>query len=212
MIAIIDYGAGNLQSVIKAFEFIGCRVQVIRDPQELEKADAAILPGVGSFGDAMNSLTARGFVSPVREFIRTGKPFLGICLGLQLLFESSEESPGVEGLGILKGKILRIPSAPGLKIPHIGWNSLAYQGNPSLLFQGLSQNPYVYFVHSYYLQAQDPGVVIATAEYGVTIHAAVQKGSLFACQFHPEKSGSEGLQMLRNFAALIPGENHAQKR
>ena len=212
MIAIIDYGAGNLQSVVKAFEFIGCRVKIIQNPEELQKADAAILPGVGSFGDAMNSLTARGFVAPIREFVRTGKPFLGICLGLQLLFESSEESPGVEGLGILKGKILRIPDAPGLKIPHIGWNSLQYQGNPSMLFQGLSQSPYVYFVHSYYLQAEDPGVVIATAEYGVTIHAAVKKGSLFACQFHPEKSGSEGLQMLRNFAALIPGENHAQKR
>lgn len=212
MIAIIDYGAGNLQSVVKAFEFIGCRVKIIQNPEELQKADAAILPGVGSFGDAMNSLTARGFVAPIREFVRTGKPFLGICLGLQLLFESSEESPGVEGLGILKGKILRIPDAPGLKIPHIGWNSLQYQGNPSMLFQGLSQSPYVYFVHSYYLQAEDPGVVIATAEYGVAIHAAVQKGSLFACQFHPEKSGSEGLQMLRNFAALIPGENHAQKR
>ncbi|HIS50218.1 MAG TPA: imidazole glycerol phosphate synthase subunit HisH [Candidatus Gallacutalibacter pullistercoris] len=211
MIAVIDYGAGNLQSVIKAFEFIGCKVRVINDPEKLKKADAAVLPGVGSFGDAMDSLRARGFVEPIREFIRTGKPFLGICLGLQLLFDSSEESPGVEGLGILKGKVLRIPDAPGLKIPHIGWNSLDFHGNCRLMTQGLGDHPYVYFVHSYYLKADDPHIVTATAEYGVTIHAAVQKGSLFACQFHPEKSGADGLQMLRNFAALVPGEGRREK-
>lgn len=186
-------------------------MRVINDPEKLKKADAAVLPGVGSFGDAMDSLRARGFAEPIREFIRTGKPFLGICLGLQLLFDSSEESPGVEGLGILKGKVLRIPDAPGLKIPHIGWNSLDFHGNCRLMTQGLGDHPYVYFVHSYYLKADDPHIVTATAEYGVTIHAAVQKGSLFACQFHPEKSGADGLQMLRNFAALVPGEGRREK-
>ena len=207
MIAVINYGAGNLQSVVKAFEFIGCRAEVIDRPERLAQADAAVLPGVGSFGDAMDSLKSRGFVEPVRQFVDSGKPFLGICLGLQLLFESSEESPGVPGLGLLKGKILRIPDEPGLKVPHIGWNSLTFSTPKSLLFQGLSENPYVYFVHSYYLQAEDSKVVSATAEYGVTIHAAVQCENLFATQFHPEKSGNVGLQMLRNFSLLVPGND-----
>ena len=207
MIAVIDYGAGNLQSVVKAFEFIGCRAEVIARPERLAQADAAVLPGVGSFGDAMDSLKSRGFVEPVRQFVDSGKPFLGICLGLQLLFESSEESPGVPGLGLLKGKILRIPDEPGLKVPHIGWNSLTFSTPKSLLFQGLSENPYVYFVHSYYLQAEDSKVVSATAEYGVTIHAAVQCENLFATQFHPEKSGNVGLQMLRHFSLLVPGND-----
>lgn len=211
MIAIIDYGAGNLQSVVKAFEFIGCQVSIVDDPEMLERAEAAVLPGVGSFGDAMDCLKKRGFVNPIRRFIESGKPFLGICLGFQLLFESSEESPGAQGLGILKGKVLRIPDGMGLKIPHIGWNSLDFHGNRCMLFQGLEDHPYVYFVHSYYLRAEDLSIVSATADYGVTIHASIQKGSLFACQFHPEKSGSAGLQMLRNFAALVPGERILQK-
>lgn len=206
MIAIIDYGAGNLQSVRKALDFIGCEARVTDRPEDLETAEAAVLPGVGAFGDAMASLESRGLVDPVRAFIRQGKPFLGICLGLQLLFDSSEESPGVKGLGVLPGKILRIPDGEGLKVPHIGWNSLSFPNGRGRLFAGLSQEPYVYFVHSYYLKAEDPEIVAATTEYGVTIHAAVEKGNLFACQFHPEKSGAEGLQILRNFAALAAGE------
>ena len=201
MTAIIDYGAGNLQSVEKALRHIGCGCFVTADPAELRQARAAVLPGVGAFGDAMKSLRARGLEEPIRAFIASGKPFLGICLGLQLLFESSEESPGVAGLGLLKGKILRLPAESGLKIPHIGWNSLALkEGEP--LFAGLPQEPYVYFVHSYYLQAQED-VVTATAAYGATIHAAVRKGNLMACQFHPEKSGRVGLQILENFAAML---------
>ncbi|HIY28102.1 MAG TPA: imidazole glycerol phosphate synthase subunit HisH [Firmicutes bacterium] len=206
MIAIIDYGAGNLQSVRKALDFIGCEARVTDRPEDLETAEAAVLPGVGAFGDAMASLESRGLVDPVRAFIRQGKPFLGICLGLQLLFDSSEESPGVKGLGVLPGKILRIPDGEGLKVPHIGWNSLSFPNGRGRLFAGLSQEPYVYFVHSYYLKAEDPQIVAATTEYGVTIHASVEKGNLFACQFHPEKSGAEGLQILQNFAALAAGE------
>ncbi|HBG55857.1 MAG TPA: imidazole glycerol phosphate synthase subunit HisH, partial [Ruminococcaceae bacterium] len=145
-------------------------------------------------------LKSSGLVRPVLDFIGSGRPFLGICLGLQLLFEGSEEAPGVPGLGVLRGKILRIPKAPGLKIPHVGWNSLDLIRRDGL-FQGLEDHPYVYFVHSYYLKAADRGIVSATAEYGVTLDAAVAKGSLFATQFHPEKSGKTGLRMLRNFAA-----------
>ena len=200
MIAIIDYGAGNIRSVEKALTYIGCKVVVTKDPQVLQAADAAVLPGVGSFGDAMHELRARGLEEPIRAFIAAGKPFLGICLGLQILFESSEESPGVEGLGLLKGKVLRIPAGEGLKIPHMGWNSLRIRAQEGL-FSRLDGEPYVYFVHSYYLKAEED-IVTATAEYGVTIHAAVQKGNLMACQFHPEKSGIAGLELLRSFAAL----------
>ena len=205
MTAIIDYGAGNLQSVEKALRHIGCDCQVTADPAELRQARAAVLPGVGAFGDAMKSLRARGLEEPIRAFIASGKPFLGICLGLQLLFESSEESPGVAGLGLLKGKILRLPAGSGLKIPHIGWNSLTIR-KPGGLFAGVEGEPYVYFVHSYYLQAEED-VVAATAEYGAAIHAAVQKDNLLACQFHPEKSGEVGLKLLRNFKAMAEGGN-----
>lgn len=205
MTAIIDYGAGNLQSVEKALRHIGCDCQVTADPAALLTSKAAVLPGVGAFGDAMKSLRARGLEEPIRTFIASGKPFLGICLGLQLLFESSEESPGVAGLGLLKGKILRLPAESGLKIPHIGWNSLTIR-KPGGLFAGVAGEPYVYFVHSYYLQAEED-VVAATAEYGATIHAAVQKDNLLACQFHPEKSGEVGLKLLRNFKAMAEGGN-----
>ena len=205
MTAIIDYGAGNLQSVEKALRHIGCDCFVTADPAELRQARAAVLPGVGAFGDAMKSLRARGLEEPIRTFIASGKPFLGICLGLQLLFESSEESPGVAGLGLLKGKILRLPAESDLKIPHIGWNSLTIR-KPGGLFAGVEGEPYVYFVHSYYLQAEED-VVAATAEYGATIHAAVQKDNLLACQFHPEKSGEVGLRLLRNFKAMAEGGN-----
>ena len=202
MISVIDYGAGNIQSVIKAFHHIGCAVQVTADPEVIRESKAAILPGVGAFGDSMNSLKQSGLVQPVLDFIESGKPFLGICLGLQLLFEGSEESPGVHGLGVLEGKIHRIPANRGLKVPHMGWNSLELR-NQSGLFSGLEEDPYVYFVHSYYLHADDPSVVSSTTESGVRIDASIQRGKLFATQFHPEKSGRTGLKMLQNFVAQI---------
>ena len=201
MIGIIDYDAGNIKSVEKALHYLGEQTVVSRDPQVLLKADKVILPGVGSFGDAMNNLNKFGLVPVIREITEKKTPFLGICLGLQLLFESSDETPGVEGLGLLKGKITKIPSAPGLKIPHMGWNSLHLQNN-GRLFAGIPEETYVYFVHSYYLQAEEPEIVKATTEYGVIIHASVEKDNLFACQFHPEKSSRYGLKILENFAKL----------
>ena len=201
MIAVIDYDAGNLKSVEKALLSLGEEVLVTRDRQELLHADKVILPGVGHFGDAMEKLRSFGLVDVVKEIAQSGKPFLGICLGLQLLFERSEEAPGVEGLGILKGEILRIPDDRGLKVPHIGWNSLKLQ-NQGRLFRGLEEEPYVYFVHSYYLKAAEPQIVKAVTEYGVRIDASVEQGNVFACQFHPEKSSRTGLAILKNFAKL----------
>lgn len=201
MIGIIDYDAGNLKSVEKALLFLGEKTFVSRDGDELLKADKVILPGVGNFGDAMGKLKASGLDQVIKEVVKKGTPFLGICLGLQLLFEESEEAPGVPGLGILKGKILRIPEEPGLKIPHIGWNSLTLQ-NEGRLFRGFEEEAYVYFVHSYYLKAEDEGIVKAVTEYGIKIHASVEQDNVFACQFHPEKSSSTGLDILKNFAAV----------
>lgn len=201
MTAIIDYDAGNIKSVEKALLALGEDAAITRDKKALLQADRVILPGVGAFGDAMEKLNAYGLSEMIHEIVDRGTPFLGICLGLQLLFERSEESPGVSGLGILKGEILRIPDAGGLKIPHIGWNSLKfpYAGR---LFQGIEEEPYVYFVHSYYLKAEDAGIVKATTEYGTLIHASVEKDNLFACQFHPEKSSAAGLSILRNFMKI----------
>lgn len=201
MIAIIDYDAGNLKSVEKALLALGEDVLVTRDREKLLAADKVILPGVGNFGDAMEKLKSYGLVPVIHELAETGKPFLGICLGLQLLFERSDEAPGVEGLGILKGEIVRIPDGEELKVPHIGWNSLHLQ-NGGRLFRNLPEEPYVYFVHSYYLKAEDPEIVKATTEYGVTIDASVEQGNVFACQFHPEKSSRVGLKILENFAKL----------
>lgn len=201
MIGIIDYDAGNIRSVEKALSYLGEKTVVSRDPDILKSVDKVILPGVGSFGLAMENLHRYELVPVIRDMIEDGKPFLGICLGLQLLFESSEESPGAEGLGILKGKILKIPSSPGLKIPHMGWNSLQLQNN-GRLFRNIPQDTYVYFVHSYYLQAQEPEIVKAVTGYGTEIHASVEKDNVFACQFHPEKSGKYGLEILKNFAEL----------
>ena len=201
MIAIIDYDAGNLRSVEKALLSLGEEVLVTRDRTELLAADKVILPGVGNFGDAMEKLKAYDLVRVIHELAERGKPFLGICLGLQLLFERSDEAPGVEGLGILKGEILRIPDKEGLKVPHIGWNSLHLQ-NEGRLFRDLPEGSYVYFVHSYYLKAENPQIVKATTEYGVTIDASVEQGNVFACQFHPEKSSRVGLKILENFAKL----------
>ena len=201
MIALIDYDAGNLKSVEKALQSLGQSVCVTRNPEEILSADKVILPGVGCFKDAMDNLHRFGLVSVIEQVVERKIPLLGICLGLQLLFEKSEESPGVEGLGLLKGEVLRIPSAPGLKIPHMGWNNLSFP-NKGKLFEGIEENSYVYFVHSYYLKAEDEDIVTAKTEYGVSIHASVEKENIFACQFHPEKSSHVGLQILKNFAAL----------
>lgn len=201
MIAVIDYDAGNIKSVEKALNAIGQDVIVTRDSSEIVRADRVILPGVGAFGDAMGRLNQYGLVDTIHEVIDKGRPFLGICLGLQLLFDSSEESEGVKGLSVLSGKVVRFPDNMGLKIPQIGWNSLEI--NPdSRLFKGIDNQAYAYFVHSYYLKADDPKVVAATCEYGVNVHAAVEKDNVFACQFHPEKSSSIGLRILKNFATI----------
>lgn len=204
MIAIIDYGAGNIQSVSKALAHIGCEAFITRDKDKILKADGAVLPGVGSFGDTMDTMIEYGIKDTVIEYTKSGKPFLGICLGLQLLFPKSEESPEAEGLGIFDGSITKIPSGEGLKIPHIGWNSLDIKKSDGL-FKGIGKNPYVYFVHSYFLNASDKSIVSAQTEYGVTIDAAVEKGNVFATQFHPEKSGETGLKILRNFADIVNG-------
>ena len=201
MVAIIDYDAGNIRSVEKAVRYLGKEVTVTSEPEEILAADRVILPGVGAFGDAMKRLHAMGLVEVIRQAADRGTPFLGICLGLQLLFEKSEESPGVPGLGLLQGEILRLPELPGLKVPHIGWNSLKYP-NPGRLFRGIPEDSYVYFVHSYYLKAQDEGIVTATTEYGTLVHASVESGNLFACQFHPEKSSETWLTILENFLSI----------
>lgn len=201
MIAIIDYGAGNIQSVYKAMKFIGCECIVTRNKNEILNADGAILPGVGSFGDSVNTMESYGIKDVIKEFINTGKPFLGICLGLQLLFPESEESPNVKGLDIFKGSVTKIPNGEGLKIPHMGWNSINILKNESI-FKGVENNSYVYFVHSYYLQAENRDIVAAQTEYGVTIDAAVSYKNVTATQFHPEKSGKVGLKILKNFAEM----------
>lgn len=201
MIAIVDYDAGNIKSVEKALHFLGREALVTGDSEEILRADKVILPGVGAFGDAMDTIRGRGLDKVLRKVAENGTPFLGICLGLQLLFERSDEAPGAEGLGILKGEILRIPEKEGLKIPHMGWNSLHLENN-GRLFRGIEENAYVYFVHSYYLKAGDESIVKASTEYGVHIHASVEKDNVFACQFHPEKSSDVGLHILNNFAGL----------
>ncbi len=201
MVAVIDYDAGNIRSVEKALDFLGEKVYVTRNPQEILSAKSVILPGVGSFGDAMEKLGHYGLIPVIREVAEREIPFLGICLGLQLLFEESEESPGIRGLGLLKGKIVRFPQKEGLKIPQIGWNCLEYP-RPGKLFRGIPEKSYVYFVHSYYLQAEEKEIVKAVTEYGVTVEASVEKDNIFACQFHPEKSSDVGLQILRNFLTV----------
>lgn len=201
MIALIDYDAGNIRSVEKALGKLGQEVCVTRDREALLGADKVILPGVGAFGDAMGHLKEYGLVDVIHEIVKKKTPFLGICLGLQLLFERSDEAPGVKGLGILKGEILRIPDEEGLKIPHMGWNSLKLQ-NDGRLFCGLETEPYVYFVHSYYLKAEEEQIVKATTRYGTLIHASVEQDLVFGCQFHPEKSSGTGLRILKNFAEL----------
>ena len=204
MIAILDYDAGNLKSVEKALHFLGEESVITRDRHEVRRADKLILPGVGSFGTAMEQLKKYEIDKMLEEAAAKEKPVLGICLGLQLFFDGSEESQGVEGLHLLKGSILRIPDKEGLKIPHIGWNSLDLKNN-GRLFEGFDGSPYVYFVHSYYLKAKEEDIVKASTEYGVSIHASVEQGNIFACQFHPEKSSSAGLKILSNFAKISGG-------
>lgn len=203
MIAIIDYGVGNLKSVEKAFHFIGCDARVSSDREFILNADAVVLPGVGAFADAISSLEKSRMYEVVKKVIEDNKPFLGICLGMQLLFEYSEEGgQDVKGLGILKGAIRQLPENLNLKVPHMGWNLLELKGQ-SPLFKGLGGNPYVYFVHSYYLDTDDEDIVIARTNYGLKFAVAVQRGNLFATQFHPEKSGEVGLAILKNFAGMF---------
>ena len=201
MIAIIDYDAGNMKSVEKALQYLGEETITTRNREEILQADGVILPGVGSFKDAMEKLESYHLVEVIRECAERKLPFLGICLGLQRLFESSEESPGVEGLHLLDGKVVKIPATEDIKVPQIGWNSLTFP-HKGRLFEGVEENAYVYFVHSYYLQAADSEIVTAQTEYGVKIDASVEKGNIFACQFHPEKSAEVGLQILRNFVKI----------
>lgn len=201
MIAIIDYGAGNLRSVEKALEFLGFRAKITSEPNEILSADKVILPGVGAFGDCMRSINAAHLNECIHKVIRGGTPFLGICLGLQLLFDMSEESSGAEGLKVFRGKNIKIPYSEGLKIPHMGWNSLKYDKNCPI-FKGLGDEPYVYFVHSYYMQPEDKSIISAVCDYGAELPVALWRDNVFATQFHPEKSGDTGLKILKNFAEL----------
>lgn len=201
MVAIIDYGAGNLQSVKKALDFLGYESEITADENQIASASHIILPGVGSFGDAMKSIKERGLEDTIKNAASGKKPFLGICLGLQLLFESSEESPNAEGFGIFKGKIVTIPRDNGLKVPHMGWNSVSIKQNDGI-FRDIKNESYFYFVHSYYLKDAEEDVIAATTQYGIEIECAVQNGLVCATQFHPEKSGEIGLQVLKNFMAM----------
>lgn len=201
MIAIIDYNAGNIKSVLKAFDYIGKKAICTRDYHDILRADSVVLPGVGSFEYAMNELRKYELDKAIYELHDKQTPFLGVCLGLQLLFEESEENVGCRGLSLLKGKVLRIPASDEYKVPHIGWNSLKLSGN-GRLFEGIDDNSFVYFVHSYYLKAEDESIVKASCDYGVNVHASVEKDNIFACQFHPEKSSKVGLKILKNFAEI----------
>lgn len=201
MIAVIDYGAGNIQSVMKALRHIGCDCVLTNSPDIIKDADGAILPGVGSFGDCMDNIEKNRLTQVIKDYALSGKPFMGICLGLQLLFPESEESPSIKGLSLLKGTITKIPAKDGIKVPHMGWNNLGIRKNDGL-FKGIEGSPYVYFVHSYYLTAEDSSIVSADTFYSTEIHAAVQYKNIHATQFHPEKSGDVGLKILRNFADM----------
>jgi len=204
MIAIIDYGMGNLRSVAKALAHVGAEAVITQDARVLQQAAGVVLPGVGAFGEAMDNLRAADLIDPIHQVVRSGKPFLGICLGLQLLFETSEErfapdAPLPQGLGILRGRVLRFPD--DLKVPQIGWNTLRFP-RPARLFAGVEPGSYVYFVHSYYVVPDDPDVVAAVTDYGIEYCSAVEAGNVMAVQFHPEKSSRVGLRILRNFVAL----------
>lgn len=201
MIAIIDYDAGNIKSVEKALLSLSQDACITRDKNKIMSADHVILPGVGNFKDAMDNLEKYELIPVIKDVVKKGTPFLGICLGLQLLFDRSDEAPGVEGLSLLSGDIIKIPQGEYKKIPHMGWNSLKLM-NDGRLFSNIKETPYVYFVHSYYLKSKDESIVKATTEYNVTIHASVEKDNIFACQFHPEKSSDVGIKMLENFVNI----------
>lgn len=200
MIAVVDYDAGNVKSVEKAIEKLGAKHVLTSDPEEIRKADAVILPGVGNFGDCVNNLKERGLDTVLKDYAASGKPFLGICVGLQLLFDESEESPGVKGLGILSGKIKKFPASADLKVPQIGWNDIIE--SKGRLLEGIDRGTYFYFVHSFYLESSDPSIVTSKTEYGVTYDSSVEKGNVFATQFHPEKSSDAGLKVLSNFLKI----------
>ena len=201
MVAIIDYDAGNIKSVEKALLYLGEDVIITRDREQILNSDKVILPGVGAFGDAMEKIRSYGLDKVIYEVVEKKIPFLGICLVLHLLFAKSDETPGVKGLGILPGEVLRIPDKEGLKIPHMGWNSIKIKEG-ARLFKDIPQDSYVYFVHSYYLKAGREEDVVATTEYSTLIHASVEHENVFACQFHPEKSSEIGLKILKNFVEL----------
>ncbi|HID23879.1 MAG TPA: imidazole glycerol phosphate synthase subunit HisH [Planctomycetaceae bacterium] len=201
MITVVDYGMGNLRSVQKAFEKLGVRAEISSDPDRVARAGMLVLPGVGAFCDAMEELRRRDLIAPIRDHIQADRPFLGICLGLQLLFDVSFEAGQWEGLGIIPGQVVRFQDAPGLKVPHMGWNRVRFVGE-SPLRDGIPDGSYFYFVHSYYVVPQDPTVVTAQTDYGVWFTSMIRRGNLFATQFHPEKSQRLGLRMLENFAKL----------
>lgn len=201
-LALIDYGSGNLRSVTKALQLVGAQVQRIADGPLPDDAAAVVLPGVGAFGDSVKQLRNRGLFDQVRHWVADGRRFLGVCLGYQLLFESSEESPGVQGFGILKGTVRRFP-VTGLKVPHIGWNQIHWGAEARTILPGLPEDPFVYFVHSYYPEPREASLIAATACYGVQFAAAVATKTLLATQFHPEKSQQSGLAILRQFVSSL---------
>ena len=205
MIAIIDYGMGNLRSVQKGFEHAGFPAYLAQDPAQVAAAAGVVLPGVGAFGDAMDRLRAAGLIPVIWRVVGEGRPFLGICLGQQLLFEESEEWGPVAGLGLLRGRVRRLP--PGLKVPHMGWNSV-HLGRPSPLLEGIPDGSFFYFVHSYYVEPAEEDVVVATTDYGVSFPSVVARGNLFGIQFHPEKSSTLGLRILANFGRLVSSACH----
>ena len=200
MIAVVDYDAGNVKSVEKALDKLGAKHVLTSDPEIIKNADSCILPGVGNFGDCMDKLRSRGLDSAIREFAASGKCFLGICVGLQLLFDESEESPGVQGLGILKGKVKKFESTEEIKVPQIGWNDVtSVKGR---LFDGIGDGTFFYFVHSYYLDAEDKNIVTSKTSYGIDYDSSVESGNVFATQFHPEKSSDAGMKVLTNFLKI----------
>ena len=202
LIGLLDYGSGNLRSVAKALDRVGARVELLATPERIEAMDALVLPGVGAFGDCAEQLQRRELWDPLADWLQIERPFLGICLGYQLLFESSEESPGVAGFGRFPGAVRRF-AGPGLKVPQIGWNELQFTKPQARLWQGLEDGPHVYFVHSYYPEPADTSIVAATAAYGEPFAAAIEHGPTMGVQFHPEKSQEVGLTMLRNFANSV---------
>jgi glutamine amidotransferase len=201
-IGIVDYGSGNLRSVSKALDAVGARTRLVSSPAALDEIDAVVVPGVGAFGDCARHLRATGLWEPLREWIASDRPYLGICLGYQLLFESSEETPGVEGLGALPGIVRRFPSGD-FKVPHMGWNTLDIRRSDDRLYAGLPASPSVYFVHSYFPVPSDPSLITATCNYAGAFAASVSRGALSAVQFHPEKSQRTGLAILKNFVISI---------